>query len=94
MTREEFDHVLKTVSSGTPFRALLQQHSGSEPTEIRGKIEVGEKAFWLCFNEGISGETSPNKHSYKNSWVIGANNFSNIKEFSTEPQIVNNYQIY
>lgn len=97
MNKSELNHLVQTVKSGTEFTALVRQ-DGHDNT-LTGKLEVGSDRFWMCFDEGQSGDEAPNKHNYRKSWVIKPDNVDNIISFTIkEPvpidTVVNNYEIY
>jgi len=96
MDKAEFEHILAKAKSGTPFKATVKQDG--HVNQLEGVLHIGFDQFWLCFNEGLPGNDSPNKHGYHKSWVIENDNRHNILEFSLEvPKrdvTINNYEIY
>lgn len=100
MTTEEFENILINVSNGSEFSAAISIERGGDGTFVKGKIHISEdkKRFWCCYDDGPSGDRSPNFHNFKRSWVITRDNHNTtIKDFTiinSEPVVINNYSIY
>lgn len=94
LSQKDFDTIRKTIRSGVPFTATVDQLG--QTVNLTGKIHLrkDENEFWLCFNGGKDGETSPKKYGYKHSWSIDRRNYDCIKNITIEGSIVTNYEIY
>lgn len=93
MTKEQFEKIMVTAKSGVPFTAYTHQRDTKHNLVGKLEIDVERNRFWMCYDEGESGNEAPNKHGYKKSWEIKPNNLDDIISISLEV-VVNNYEIY